>query len=238
MSEDLPLKTLVLIATPIRGADKPDDYHPRFKLLLNGLAALSQDDTCPWEFIFATIDMGVVPARNRIVANARKHKCKWVVFVDYDIEVEPDQIVQLLSKKIPVIGGLYTTREVKAHWVCNFLYEAEKQKESALQVIEAGTGLLAIHIETFDILQKHFPQISYTDRDTGEKLWGFFQHAVVFHDLQQAGDLLPEDFFFCFLCRTAGIPIFVDSEVKVKHRGPDGQRYPLGDWPEIPAGQP
>ena len=223
----------VMIATPVK-------FYAReyivFSRLIEDLRALSVDPSCPYEFVWATIDMGVVPARNKLVANFRKSECRWLCFVDYDVEISAADILRLLSKKLPVIGGLYTTKEKNPHWVATFLFEAQAQKETVVQVVELGTGAGKLyHREVFDQLEKAFPQVVYTDRDTGERLFGFFQHAVVVHDMQMAGDLLPEDYFCDFLCRMAQISVWCDTSIKLKHRGGNGVLYPEGAWPAIPC---
>ena len=230
-------KTQIMVATPTKF------YGPRipaFDKFISDMREHSLDPDKPYEFVLALCDMGVVPARNKLVANFRQSDCKWLAWLDYDMEPQEgenllDHLLHLLSKKLPIISGLYTTREENCHWVCNFLYEAQPQKGTVVQVIESGVGAFKLyHREVFDQIEQQFPQISYTDRATGEKLSAFFQHCVVTHDLQAAGDLLPEDFFLDFLCRQCRISVWVDTSVRLKHRGPDGKLYPTGDWPPIP----
>ena len=73
---------------------------------------------------------------------------------------------------------------------------------------------------------------------------GFIQECVI--------EKVPysEDYFFCWLCRHSpvdsgevnedqkpkvklGMGIFVDTQLKLKHRGVDGREYPEV-WPPIP----
>lgn len=234
-------KTVVRVCTPMKRWNNPEEMRQSWCKFLQDLSDLTADPDCPYEFVWSMIDMGVVPARNKLVHNFRKSTDKWLVWLDYDMEPQEGEslaqlLIHLLSKKLPVIGGLYTTRAENAHYVCNFLFDAEPQKESVLQVIELGTGALkCYHREVFDQVEAKFPQIGYVDRDTGEKMCGFFQHVVVTHDMQATGDLLPEDYFMDFLCRMSKISVWVDTAVKLRHLDPDGTTYPHGDWPPIPG---
>jgi hypothetical protein len=234
----IPRKIGVMVGTPLKNFSSLVELPKHHTDFMEELARLTADPQCQFEFTWATVDMGIVPARNKIVANFLASPCRWLLWKDLDIKAAGGDVLRLLSKKLPVIGGLYTTKEEHAHWVATFLFEAEPQKDTVLQVVECGTGLKLYHREVFEKLAEHWKQISYTDRDTGEKTQGFFQHAVVFHDLQQAGDLLPEDYFCDFLCRQMKIAVWVDSSIKLRHCGHDGAEYPKGDWPPIPGLEP
>ncbi len=231
----IPRKIGVVVATPLKNLSSLADLPRHHTDFMEELAILTSDPTCPFEFTWATVDMGIVPARNKIVANFLQGPCRWLLWKDVDIVAKAAHVLRLISRKLPIIGGLYTTKEEHAHWVANFLFEAEPQKDTVLQVVECGTGLKLYHREVFEKLAEHWPQIAYTDRDTGEKLHGFFQHAVIYHDLQAAGDLLPEDYFCDFLCRQLKISIWVDTAIKLRHEAHDGTLYPKGDFPPIPG---
>lgn len=224
-------KTRVMIATPLKDARTLDKPHPFYRTTLEQVALL---DGSPYEFLFATMAGGICHARNCLVDAAKKQGVKWILWWDYDIEATAEDILRLLSHKQPIMCGLYTTREEKNnHWVANFLHEVTLQKNDALQVLEAGTGLQLNHIEVFTNLDRIYPNIGYTDRDSGIRLYGYFQQVVMATDVKPDGDWLSEDFFFHYLCRLAQIGIWVDTKVKVKHRGPDGVLYPAV-WPPIP----
>lgn len=244
MSEKLPFKTGVLIATPVRHFNGWQGYHKKFKELLNRLTELSADPACPYEFWFLTGEGGLVRSRNQMAhefkrINKENPHVKWLITADDDLESfgdDPaDPILRLLSHKRPLVGAMYTTREERPHWVANFMHEVEVQKGGLLQVIEIGAGLKLTHIKIFTELERIYPNITYTDRDSGERITAYYQHCVLQTDLKPDGDLLPEDFYFDYLCRMAKIGLFLDTTLKLKHRDSDGTLYPTGDWPPIPG---
>jgi hypothetical protein len=225
-------KTKVVIATPLKEVAALDAPHPFYRTTLEQLALLEDS---PYEFHVASMEGGICHARNKMVDKAKKLGAKWVVWWDYDIEPAPADILRLLGHKLPIVAALYTTRTDKnPHYVANFMHEVEVQKDGLLQVIEAGTGLQVNHIQVFENLDRIYPTIAYTDRDTGERLHAYFQQIVLQTDLKPDGDWLTEDYFFHYLCRLAKIGIFVDTKIKVKHRGKDGKLYPA-EWPPVPV---
>jgi hypothetical protein len=224
------MKVAVLVATPMRELKAFSAQHASF---LAELAALSTDEGCPYEFIQAVVTGGRTWGRCRMVSNARKLRAKeypnlkWIYWHDDDVEQTAAGLLRLLSHRQPVVGALYTVKGKDPHYCANFLHEVEIQKNGILQVYECAIGGLLTHMETYDLVEKKFPAILYTDRNTGERHQGFFQEVVI--------ERVPysEDYFFCWLLRHTGIAIFVDTQMKLYHRGADGTLYPEV-WPPIP----
>lgn len=238
----------VMLATPVRHYNGIQEFHPKFKEMLNRLAELSSDPTCPYEFMISIMEGGLVRARNHIAHEFKRlavenPSLKFLISADDDLELEgasdpAEAILRLLAHKKPFVAALYTTREETPHYVANFMHEVTLQPGSLLQVIEVGTGLTCTHIKIFTELDRLMPDFRYTDRDSGERVTPYYQHCMLMTDLRPDGDLLPEDYFFCHLLRRLNIGMFVDTTLKLKHRGRDGTLYPTGDWPPVPIDGP
>lgn len=237
-----------LIATPVRHFNGWQGYHKKFKELLNRLTELSSDPACPYEFWFLTGEGGLCKTRIRMAHEFKRiakenPSVKWLLTLDDDLEwtgedpAEP--ILRLLSHKRPLVAAMYTTREEYCHWAVNFMHEVELQKGGLLQVIEMSAGMKLTHIKVFTELERIYPNITYTDRDSGERITAYYQQCVLQTDLKPDGDLLSEDYYMDHLCRMAKIGLFVDTTIKLRHRDSDGTRYPLNDkWPAIPIDGP
>ena len=70
-------------------------------------------------------------------------------------------------------------------------------------------------------------------RDEGKLCWAFFEEGVV---KQGNGNRwLSEDYWLDAICRRAGIPIYADTRVVLKHHDVDGSVYPkegqVPPWP-------
>ena len=203
--------------------------HPRFRSFLHKLAELSADDSCPYEFEFAACVGNVVRGRNRITAQFLASANKWLLWVDDDMEVCAAHALALLARKVAIVGALYVRRDATSTYVANFFHsEVKLQADGLLQVAECGTGMKLYHRQVFELLAARHPEIGYVDHDTNQGEYGFFQYCVINHRL------MPEDYFFDHLCRMAGLPVFVDTRVRVKHCDADGTCYPVGEWPEVP----
>ena len=243
-------KVGVMVSTPMRVFLGWDPVHKAF---LEKLAELSADENCPYEFFQSVVEGGRTWGRCRAVTNFRKLRrkfpnLKWLYWHDHDMGKDADELVaallRLLSLKLPVAGAMYVTKGEDYHWCTNFMHEVEMQENGTLQVVETGLGGLLTHYQVYDIIEKMHNILEYTDRDTGERHIGFFQEVVI--------EKVPysEDYFFCWLLRhtpilnptpddpkrtTMGIGIFVDTNVRLRHRGADGTAWPVGDWPPIPV---
>jgi len=240
---DVKTKIGVMIATPVRYWKGIEQFHQDFRDMLALLTKLTNDDTCPYEFQFCAQTKGVCRARNEIVGNFRKQRrfnpsLKWLVWLDDDIAAETPEamvsaILRLLSHKRPIVGALYCRRKDPPIWVANFAFQAEVEENGLLQVVESGIGFKAYHFQVWDILAEMYPTLKYFDRDSGEEFYAYFQQVVMNEDAP------PEDYFLDWLCRQAasrvkGMGIFVDTTLKMKHRGADGTLYPEA-WPPIPG---
>ena len=239
----------VMVATPMRSFHGFNPIHEGF---LKALAVLSTDETCPYEFWQVVVEGGRTWGRCRVVSHFRKIRkqypnLKWLFWLDDDIGESPDELLaalfRLLSHRLPFVGAMYTTKEEDCHWCANFLHEVKLQPNGLLQVYEVAIGALLTHYQVYDVIEAVNPSLLYTDRNTGERHIGFFQEIVI--------ERVPysEDYFFCWLARHSpvadptpehpdrkkvGIGLFVDTNVKLKHRGADGTAYPA-KWPPIPV---
>lgn len=237
-------KTPVLIAVPLRRFD-PDDaaaYLP--KQLQEMLSILTSSPDLPWSFEMMTFGGGnVARGRNKIVASALRGPWKWIAMVDDDIEAEDSDpetlarnLVRLLSHRKQVIGALYTTKHDNPHWVCNTFQEAEIDEATGLlRVGEIGTGFKVFHRIVFETLLSKEPNLAYVCDETLAPEWGFFCQGLMTVDGKRRW--LPEDFWLDQLCRKHGIPVYADTQIKLRHRDTGkGVTFPLDDeWPRMPG---
>lgn len=226
-----------MIATPMRAWLGPDSLHPKMREALACLAQLSDDPECPYYFEMATIEGGLARGRNIIAKRFLAGGCKWLLSWDDDIEATAEDVLRLLAHHRPFVAGLVTTRSDNPHYVATFMHEVELQKNGLLQVIEVGTPFQLVHRQVFEEIARIYPKLEYSDRDTGERVFAFYQQLAMVTDLRPDGDFLSEDYFFCHLCRHSKVGMFVDTTMKLYHRGKDGTLYPK-EWPPIPGVTP
>lgn len=226
-------KVRVMIATPMRHFPGLNGLHLKHQALVDDLARLSNDPACPYEFQLAFIEGGQIRGRNKICAAFLKSPCRWLGWQDDDVEMSGSDWIQLLSHRRPVVGALYCRRSEPPVWVANFMYECKIDPKGLLQVHELGMGAKLYHREVFENIIRMYPDqmtgLEYQCRDTGAKEWGFFQIRTINRDMP------PEDYFLDLLCAQCKIAVWADTNLKVKHRAPDGTLYPSA-WPALPCG--
>lgn len=252
----------VMVAVPLRHYKSEKDLPPQIGRMLRELAERSAEHD--YTFEFAAACGGLCSARNRLVHEFLfKSDAQILVWRDADLHdqagKEADHMLRLLANMrengAHVLGGMYCKREKRPRWVANWINEAKIQAGELLQVAELGMGAKAYSKTALLELRRIFgdeplknketgaQSILYRDRETGEMVAAFHQIAVI------DGDLLSEDFFLDWLCRCAKVPIWADTELRLRHldepaivdnTGVEDRPavwYPAIDapWPPIPA---
>ena len=140
-------------------------------------------------------------ARNDIVkATLEQHpEVTHLFFIDDDIMMPPDGLMQLLSRDLPVVTGLYVHRSIPMLPVvfrCNENGQhisITKFCDGLQQVDACGAGCLLIRTDVLRAIQA-----------TGEPWFDFSQN-------------MSEDLAFCRRVRQLGYPIVLDFDVKCGH---------------------
>lgn len=237
-------KTPVLIAVPLRRFDPEDPAKYLPEHLQKMLSILVSSPDLPWSFEMMTFGGGnVARGRNKIVASFLRGPWRWLTFIDDDIEAEDSDpqvmaqnVVDILSRRKMVCGGLYTTKQDNANWVCNTFQEAETDPEGLLRVGEIGTGGAKTYARiVFETLLSKEPNLAYVCDETLAPEWGFFCQGLMTVDGKRRW--LPEDFWLDQICRKHGIPVYADTKIKFRHRDvANDVTYPLNDeWPRMPG---
>lgn len=172
-------------------------------------------------------------ARNVICAEALKTDAGKLLMIDADMEPTVAHVERILSHKERVVGGLYPKKLLRdePEWVAHFRVGCAKDARGMCEAVEVGAGFLRIDMDVLDTLRgvgnhaKYVTEyLSDDEQARGEKQWQFFTETVIPYDWTIPGKDWPrrlgEDFFFCFKCWRAGVPVFVDCGCQVPHVGP------------------
>jgi hypothetical protein len=233
-------KTRVLIAVPTRRfrPEHVDEDVPEH--LKQMLGILNADEASPYIFEMMLFAGGnVARGRNKIIASFLRGPWNWLSFIDDDVFDDPYVMaaaqLKILSRRLHVCGALYTTKSIDARWVLNTYREPAIDATGLLRLPELGTGgMKTYHRSTFEKVIAAEPDLAYVDDESAAPEWGIFSMGVV--DVDGKRRWLPEDYWCDQLFRRHGIPVHVDTTIKLKHRDVDGQVYPIeDDWPELPG---
>lgn len=196
-----------------------------YMMSLIGLTHYLKDKGIGYELYPIFFESLVCRARNAAVANFLDSDCTHLLFIDSDIEFNPQSVTKLLLHNKDVICGLYPKkyfvmeRLEKNQEIVDFPLAGEVvfNAEGLLDSTYLPTGFLLIKREVFSKMIKEYPELHYENDISGygnsEFFYNFFQVSV------RNGILESEDWGFCSLWKAVGGQVFVDPTIELGHIG-------------------
>lgn len=163
----------VFIALPIYGGVQ--------SVFFQSLIRFVQKPTVNYQIGFNCGDSLVSRARNNLVAQFLKSECTHLLFLDSDLEFQPEQISQLVNHGAEIVCGVYPKKQKELAYVFNiFDGLTEPDKNGLLPVKCAGTGAMLIRREVLEKMQEAYPALRYDDDDGAGACskWDFFKVGV------------------------------------------------------------
>jgi hypothetical protein len=145
-----------------------------------------------------------------------------LVFLDSDMEFNLMGMIKLLSHDVPIVGAAYPCKNNWDFYSCLIDCDANGYPITTTGgLIEAKnglvpTGMMKIKKEVFKTLAYARPDDYYNATDKSGKIgktMNFFGH--LFEEHVPYG----EDASFCVRCKRAGIPLYVEPDITIKHYG-------------------
>ena len=147
-----------------------------------------------------------------------------MLFIDSDVEFEPEAVARMLVAKKEIICTPY---RVKAELLDKHIYTVEfKDPENipilpgGLVELEAGpTGLMLIERTVFERIMKNHPELKIRNKatPTADKSHAFYYNFFDFGFKE--GYALGEDISFCRLARENDFRIYANTESTTSHHG-------------------
>ena len=241
-------KPLVWIFTPLRSFEYSgpmeiskllDELAPHYSDPIRELSAWKD---CPWDIHLMIVGGGgIFQARNRTVSDfmeVSKNDNDRFFCRDYDLLCSAQDIVDILSHDIAIVGGLYTTRADNGHWVMNRLEGARPSDKGILPVMELGTGFKCFKRSALAKVLADNPWINCeSDHDHTKRTLSFFSMGPVWDKKlwPGRGRALTEDYWLDWLCRESGIPTVVDTKIKLRHYDEDRKKIFPAIFPPDPG---
>lgn len=173
--------------------------------------------------IWISFDALLQRARNDTVQLALEMECDDLIFIDSDIEWEPEWIFKLLNYNVDVVGGTYPKKGDKEEYVVRQLKRHPKDAHTGLlEVNGLGTGFVRFSRGAI----QHLWDIStpYTDpKDNKER-------RMIFDVVIEDGGLISEDIHAFNKLGRAGYKIWLDSTMTCNHSGPKKFRGNFESW--------
>ncbi|MCI5043905.1 MAG: hypothetical protein MRY72_04350 [Aquisalinus sp.] len=156
----------------------------------------------------------IAHARNILVAEALKRGATDVVFIDSDIGWEPEAFSKLfhVPDECRIIAGAPQRRDPKSISFCSIPDQQEIKRHGHLLSGLAATAFLRIQTSVFDELDY---AKTYHHPEGTCKSWFF--HDIAPPREGEPDGFIASDFYFSTRCTQAGIDVWIDPDIQLRH---------------------
>lgn len=186
----------------------------------------------------------VTRARNILTAMFLDSDCTHLMFIDADIEFEPDSVLRMLAMNKPLIAAAYPKKTIdwdsvkraalegkddiskySAQYAINLKFKDPRTKElnldgGAIEVMDASTGFFMVQRVVFEKMIQAYPELHYKNDSSIDPR--FNQHCYALFDTWLDPDdnrYLSEDYTFCRRWQKIGGKIWLDPNTRLSHVG-------------------
>jgi len=175
-------------------------------------------------------------ARNLSTCGFLASDCNHMLFIDADVEFEPEAVLRMLVVQKDIICTPYRVKMAdprKIKYAVDFKNESkiEMLPGEIIEVEQGPAGLMVIHRRVFDKLMKVHPEMhikhmgSLTKALNNKYLYNFWDTTFNPKTSLWKG----EDLSFCDLARSVGFKIYANTGSNTIHHGDWGWEGKFGD---------
>jgi hypothetical protein len=166
------------------------------------------------DWLIGTNESLVTRARNEMTATFLHTDYEYMMWLDSDIEFEPEHVSAIWNMDADVGVGVYAMKKQGEDWYAAWhngkLVKDLEQFDGPIKVDYAGTGFMLIKRSVIESLAERAPIYRSRDDRTVSELYITGEHDNYYES---------EDYHFCRKAREAGFDIMMDPSVKLKHWG-------------------
>jgi hypothetical protein len=159
-------------------------------------------------------------ARNLLVKDFLESNCTDLMFIDADINFEPEDVLRLMAwasdPKKGIVGGVPRTRKTNKVYIAQLDQDEEGLTMNRMGLVRAkriATAFMLVRREVFERLVNENPQWNYYDHSSDRNL------NAVFDFLVTEEGYMGEDYLFCDRARAIGYEVWIDPTIKLGHMG-------------------
>lgn len=159
-------------------------------------------------------------ARNLLVKDFLESNCTDLMFIDADINFEPEDVLRLMAwasdPKMGIVGGVPRTRKTNKVYIAQLDQDDEGLTMNRMGLVRAkriATAFMLVRREVFERLVNENPQWNYYDHSSDRNL------NAVFDFLVTEEGYMGEDYLFCDRARAIGYEVWIDPTIKLGHMG-------------------
>jgi hypothetical protein len=236
-------KYSIFVATPMYGGMNHGLY---MKACLD-LQGLCMQYGIQVKFSFLFNESLITRARNYLVDEfLYRSDCTHMLFIDSDINFNPQDVIAMLALDKDVIGGPYPKKAIKWRSVKkaieknptidaqllekvagDFVFNpvkgtAQFSVTEPLEVLEIGTGFMMIKREVFPKFAAQYPQLKYKPDHVGQANFDGTRYIHAYFDTtidKNSERYLSEDYMFCQWWRNMGGTIWLCPWMRTAHIG-------------------
>jgi hypothetical protein len=241
---DIIRKNNIFFATPCYGGQITDQYFLSMFRLTQELIKYNIN------FRITTLRNESLVPRARNILNAmflEAKECTHLMFIDADIEFEPESVIRMLAMDKELITGAYPKKTLPVDYAINLKF-ADKEKTQvkvdmgAVEVLDASTGFWLMKREVVDKMIEGYPELFYLNDSSIDPK--FNQYCYSFFDTIHDPDdnrYLSEDYTFCRRWQKIGGSIWLDPNTKLNHVGSytfEGDVNKIFNWEAVNGPKP
>lgn len=229
----------VLIATPMYNSQCTAGYTSSVVQLFK---KYGQHPNIQLEFMYGVNEALITYARNMFANMFLKSDATHLLFIDADIQFDPDQIFKMIETNNDFVCGIYPKKKIdweKIHFLVRqgirpellqasaneYLFEpslnAEPDENGLVEIQRAGTGMMMVSRKVFETLKDKVDKFNLVSPVQSniefQKDEGYFE--FFYTSKNENNIFLNEDFTFCNLWRSTGGKIYGAPWVRLLHIG-------------------
>lgn len=160
-------------------------------------------------------------ARNLLAQDLLESQCDYLLFIDSDINFEPDDILRLMAwgsdPKKGIVAAVPRTRSEDKVYIANLDYDENNEltmnRMGLVRATRVATAFMLVRREVFETMVEAHPEWKYYDKRSDRVVPCLF-------DFKLADEgYIGEDFLFCDRVRDLGFEVWVDPSITLGHMG-------------------
>jgi glycosyltransferase involved in cell wall biosynthesis len=160
-------------------------------------------------------------ARNLLAQDMLESQCDYLMFIDSDINFEPEDIFRLMAwgndPKKGIVAGVPRTRNESKVYIATLDYDENQELTmNGMGLVRAkrvATAFMLVRREVFVTMTEAHPEWQYYDSRSNRMIPCLFDFQ-----LTEEG-YMGEDFLFCDRARELGFEVWVDPSITLGHMG-------------------
>jgi hypothetical protein len=160
-------------------------------------------------------------ARNLLTKDFLESNCTDLIFIDSDINFEPEDVFRLMAwttdPKKGIVAGVPRVRGEERVYITALEYDDNQEltmnSMGLVRGMRVATAFMMVRRDVFETLVEAHPDWTYYDKKSDRMLPAIFDFK-----LTEEG-YMGEDFLFCDRAREVGFEVWIDPTIKLGHMG-------------------